>query len=191
MTLFIRSTILLSFLFTSTYAQTIDTTSNEYYRQKSLAIIREVVAINFYTKIGWVNDKEKLFSIEEEKQLDSIITAFEKETTIEIAIVTIDSLHTSKEKFEDFTLRIGNKWRIGKPDKANGVLIGLSVGHRRLRIQNGYGIEKLITNEETKTIISNYFTPYFKKEEYFNGMKNGLIALTELLRAKTKLNNSQ
>lgn len=184
MTLFIRSTILLSFLFTSTYAQTIDTTSNKYYRQKSIAIIREVVAINFYTKIGWVNDKEKLFSIEEEKQLDSIITAFEKETTIEIAIVTIDSLHTSKEKFEDFTLRIANKWRVGKPDKANGVLIGLSVGHRAIRIQNGFGIEKLITNEETKTIISNYFTPYFKKEEYFNGMKNGLIALTELLRSK-------
>ena len=40
-----------------------------------------------------------------------------------------------------------------KSRKKNGILIGISKGYRKIRIQNENGIEKIITDEETKSII--------------------------------------
>lgn len=55
---------------------------------------------------NWTNDYENLFSKEEETKLNQIISDFEKETTVEIAIVTIDTFKVSKEKLEDLSLHI-------------------------------------------------------------------------------------
>jgi uncharacterized protein len=55
-----------------------------------------------------------------------------------------------------------------------------------MRIENGYGIEKLITNSETSNIIYSVFIPYFKKNKYYDGTFNDMLKLIELLN--TKLN---
>ena len=50
-------------------------------------------------------------------KLNQIISDFEKETTIEIAIVTIDTSKVSKDKFEDLSLYIARTWVVGKKKK--------------------------------------------------------------------------
>lgn len=134
--------------------------------------------------VGWVNDFEQLFTDKQKKYLDSIIEDFKRQTEIEIAIVTIDSSATATEQFDSLTLIIANKWGVGQAGKDNGILIGISKGHRRIRIQNGYGIEKLITDNETKQIIDKYFVPEFKKGNYYNGTRNGMMKLFDLLKFK-------
>ncbi len=49
---------------------------------------------------GWTNDYEDLFNDSEEEKLDSIISAFEKESTTQICIVTLDTIYTTKENFD-------------------------------------------------------------------------------------------
>lgn len=114
--------------------------------------------------------------------MDSIIDKFEKETTNEIAIVTIDSSWTTKESFDSLTLAIARNWGVGKKDKNNGILIGISTGLRKIRIQNGYGIEAILTDAETKKIINDIIIPEFKKGNYFEGTKSGLLALMQKVR---------
>lgn len=82
-------------------------------------------------------------------------------------------------------MHIAQTWKIGKAEKDNGILIGISKGYRRIRIQNGNGIEKIITDEETKKIIENYFIPEFKKGEYYKGTLNGLREIINVLKSKT------
>lgn len=135
--------------------------------------------------IGWTNDLENIFSSEEESILDSIITAFEKESDIEISIVTLDSTLTSAELFNDLALHIARTWGIGKKDKDNGILICISTSHRRIRISNGYGIEKILSDEETNTLLNRYFLPKFKKTQFYLGTYDGLIALIKKLREKS------
>jgi uncharacterized protein len=137
-------------------------------------------------RTGWVNDFENLFTEEQELSLDSIISIYKVKTGIEIAIITLDTSVTSKDKFDDFTLHIANTWGVGEKEKNNGVLIAISEGHRKMRIQNGYGIEKLITDNETKSIIDFYFIPDFKKGDYYQGTLTGLTKLIELLNEKIK-----
>lgn len=135
--------------------------------------------------IGWTNDLENIYSPAEEMILDSIISVFEKETSIEISIVTLDSTLTSVELFNDLALHIARNWGIGKKDKDNGILICISTGHRRIRISNGYGIEQMLTDEETNALLNRYFLPKFKRTQFFQGTYDGLIALTKKLRDKS------
>jgi len=137
---------------------------------------------NLPKAIGYINDFENIFTDRQEKILDSLVRVFEKQTTIEIAIVTLDSSVTNKEEFDDYTLRLANYWGVGKKDKDNGILIGISSSLRKIRIQNGYGIENILTNEETKQIIDNYFIPNFKTGDFFEGTMQGTVKLMEKLK---------
>ena len=112
------------------------------------------------------------------------MSAFEKETTTQISIVTLDTIYTSKEKFDDLALHIANTWGVGQKDKNNGVTICISKGYRKIRICNGYGIEKVLSDEETKEIMDKYFITKFKQKEYFQSTLNGLLALVDTLRQK-------
>ena len=132
--------------------------------------------------LGWTSDYEHIFSTDQILELDSIISKFEKETTNEIAIVTIDSSWTTKEKFDSLILTIANDWSVGKKGINNGIVIGISSGLRKIRINNGYGIEEKLTDTETKRIIEDIILPEFKKGNYFVGTKNGLLALMQKVR---------
>jgi uncharacterized protein len=136
---------------------------------------------------GWITDWEFLFTDSEKLQLDSIILKFEKETTIQIAIVVVDTIQLrTKDKFDEFALFLANNWGVGQKGKDNGILVAISSRYRRIRICNGYGIEKCLSDSETKLIIDEDFIPYFKKGKYFDGTLNGLNKLINILRIKCK-----
>lgn len=130
---------------------------------------------------GWVTDYEKLYTKEQIKTLNDLISKFEKETSNEIAIVSLDSLRVTDETFEDLSLRIAQKWGIGKAGKDNGIVIVISKQYRKIRIQNGNGIEKKISDQETKVILNHYFIPDFKNNNYYSGTINGVLALMKKL----------
>jgi len=139
-------------------------------------------ADNIPNPTGYVNDYEKIFADNQKIILDSLIRAFEKQTTIEIAILTLDSSQTTALEFDDLVLKIAKKWGVGKKNKDNGILIGLSSSLRTMRIQNGFGIEKVLTNEDTQKIINIYCIPQFKKGDYFGGTKQFILALIDKLK---------
>jgi len=87
-------------------AQTTDSLKLESKKSVSLESYRQVFWDNLPKPHNWTNDYENLFSKEEETKLNQIISDFEKETTVEIAIVTIDTFKVSKEKLEDLSLHI-------------------------------------------------------------------------------------
>jgi uncharacterized protein len=176
-------TLILAFFILNSCAQ------NKNTAQKEIQSKREKFWQNLPKPVGWTNDWANLYNDKEEQTLDSLITFYTKKTTIQIALVTIDTNSVSKEKFEDLTLHIAKTWGVGLKGKDNGVLIGISPGYRTIRIQNGYGIEKLISDNETKKIIDSAFIPPFKKGQYFQGTVIGLTELMKLL--DDKLGNSK
>jgi uncharacterized protein len=131
--------------------------------------------------IGYVNDFEKIYTSEEIETLDSLIANYKKRTTIQISIITIDTTMMKKEELDSWTLKVMKAWGVGRKDKNNGILIGISRGYRVIRIQNGYGIEKILSNQKTKEIIDKDFIPFFKEAKYFEGTMNGLQALMKKL----------
>jgi uncharacterized protein len=126
---------------------------------------------------GYVNDYIGLFNPAQVATLDSMISQYEKETTNEVAILTIDTSWTPKASFDEFVLRVHNSWGVGKKDKNNGIVIGICPGYRVLRISNGYGIEPKLSDTETKAIIDEQIRPEYAKGNYFEGTRKGLQAI--------------
>jgi uncharacterized protein len=135
---------------------------------------------------GYVNDKEHLFSQEQQQYLEKLISDFEQKTSIEIALITIDSTMTTADSLEAYTLRLARAWGVGKKDKNNGMLIGISKAYREMRIQNGLGMEKLVSNGDTRQIIDTAFIPSFKKGDYYGGTLSGLTTLMKFLETKLR-----
>ncbi|HEY6899624.1 MAG TPA: TPM domain-containing protein [Puia sp.] len=131
--------------------------------------------------VGYVSDFEHLFTPGQVDTLDELLHAYEKRTTIEIAIITVDSSLTKSADFDFFVPMTMEAWGVGKKETKNGVMIGVSRMFRKIRIQNGAGIEKVMPNADTKKIIAEAFIPFFKKGQYYEGVLNGLKTLMQRL----------
>ncbi len=126
--------------------------------------------------VGFVNDCEEIFTQDQIKELNDIISKHEKQTTNEIAILTITSFEPYETLF-DYSLDLADYWRIGNKDKNNGVAIVFGQKIRQIRIQVGYGLENKLKDEEASIIIEKIIIPEFKKGDFYAGIKNGLIAI--------------
>jgi uncharacterized protein len=181
------NTIIIIFLFlTNAFGQTKDSTNNESLKIELDKLDGELQFGKYYRPLGIVSDYEGIFTSTEVYTLDSLVRQFKKETGITIAIITLDSLSTSKEKFDEFSLSIANLWGVGDKERDDGILIALSAGLRKLRINNGVGIEKILANNETAEIINKHFIPYFKKKQLFEGTYIGTTELINFIKTKIK-----
>ncbi|MFN8308865.1 MAG: TPM domain-containing protein [Chitinophagales bacterium] len=133
---------------------------------------------------GYVNDFENILTAKERAKLTRLITNYEKRTTNEIVVVTLPTTATDKNLFDSLTLYLAQRWRVGKATKSNGVLIGISAGYRIIRIQNGDGIVKVFSNEETKQIIDQIMAPQFKSGNYYKGIYDAVQAYKKGLKGK-------
>ncbi|MBL7743582.1 MAG: TPM domain-containing protein [Chitinophagaceae bacterium] len=130
--------------------------------------------------IGWTSDFAGLFTGAQVAYLDSLLAKHEKETSHEIAIVTLqlDSVYfPSVKEFEKFSLALFTKWGIGKKDKNNGLAILISPSLRKARIETGYGLEEKLTDQEARIIMDTIIIPAFKKGEYFTGLVAALRSI--------------
>ena len=91
-----------------------------------------------------------------------------------------DSAETNGLKgapLEDYSLQILRQWGIGNKEKNNGVLMLISTGDRKSRIEVGYGLEGALTDGVTGQIQDQYMIPYFRKGNYEEGIARGYEAL--------------
>lgn len=132
--------------------------------------------------LGYVNDYEKVFTAMERADLENFLSHGDKMTGIQIAVVSIDTSMVSKDSFDTYTLKLFNQWGIGDKQRNDGILIGFSRSYHRIRIQNGYGIEKKMPDEATKQIIDSVFTPRFREGKYYHGVLEGVNAILEKLQ---------
>lgn len=183
----IFSTLLFLILFYSPGTQAQDVPNYSPYNlmsQKQLQIYRQNLWDTLPAAIGWVNDYENLFTLEERHNLEKTLEHFEKETSIEICIVTLDSNMVSEEKFSEFSYRLMKIWGIGKISKSNGMVICISKDYKRLCVTTDFGIDKFITQNDKSRMINKDFVPFFSKNDYYDGTTNGLNAILSKISRK-------
>src|SRR3989344_3939142 len=114
---------------------------------------------------GYVNDFANLLT--DRGSLENELMLYEKNTTIEIDVVTIDSLPQDKTLFE-YGVELFSEWGIGKKGEDNGILVLIvkngTVGNR-MRIELGYGIQGYITGGEAGRILDEAM-PFYQQGDY-------------------------
>ena len=99
----------------------------------------------------------------------------DQRTTAQLVVVTVKSLKGAP--LEDYSLQVLRQWGIGNREKNNGVLMLISTGDRKSRIEVGYGLEGRLTDSFTGQIQDQYMIPYFRKGAYEEGIAKGYEAL--------------
>lgn len=82
-----------------------------------------------------------------------------------------------------YAFELGNRWGIGRKDKNNGVvmLIKSEPPDRGIFIATGYGTEGALPDITAGRIIRNTIGPYFRQQQYYQGIDAGLNDIIKAL----------
>ena len=127
----------------------------------------------------YVQDNAEALSGPVYRYLQSLGRQLDQKTTAQLVVVTVKSLHGAP--LEDYSLQILRQWGIGSREKNNGVLMLISTGDRKSRVEVGYGLEGALTDSLTGQVQDQYMLPYFRKGNYEEGIARGYEALAQAI----------
>ena len=128
-----------------------------------------------------VHDFANLLSPADRQALEKLSFDVDQKTTAEIVVVTVNSL--DGQPVEDYSHELFDKWGIGKRKANNGVLLLVAPNERRMWISTGYGVEALLTDALSGEIRDKHIIPYFKRQDFAGGIKDGANAIATVLLA--------
>ena len=126
---------------------------------------------------GSINDLEHVFTHQEIDKLESIVHEIRKSTTMEIAVVTLDTAATTSIGFDSTTNYIAKQWRLGNTIKKTGILIGVSKSIGKVSIQNASKMEEKISEEQAGKIVDSVMLPEFERNNPYEAVRLGILAL--------------
>lgn len=115
-----------------------------------------------------VHDDAHVLKQETIDHLEKQLAHYEDSTSNQIAILIISSLEG--ESIEDYSIKVAEKWALGKKDKDNGVLLLIAVDDHKMRIEVGEGLEGVLTDALSSRIIRNEMAPNFRRGDYESGV---------------------
>ncbi len=134
----------------------------------------------FPRPIGYVNDFANVLT--DTQTLEQELVAYEKNTTIEISLVTIDSL-PQDQTLATYAVEMFQEWGIGKKGEDNGILVIFvknGTVSNRMRIELGYGIQGYVTGAEAGRMLDNAL-PFYQAGDYQRAAESILIDLSDQL----------
>ena len=144
-----------------------------------LSALPVVAAVDYPQLAGFVTDDADMIDPVYESKITELAKKIEGATTVEIAVVTVESLEG--ESKETYAVKLFEQAGIGKKDKDNGLLILVAKQERKYRFEVGYGLEGVITDSMKVNIGDRIITPNFRNGEYGRGIYESMLVIEGLL----------
>lgn len=146
----------------------------------ALICISQVYAA--YPKITpYVNDLGNVLTDSQEADLNTMLAQIEKNTTVEIVIITVDN--TNGEDRVMYAARVGEENGVGKKTESNGVIILWSKDNERgLAMATGRGIESVLNDAKVGRILRDN-RPLFDNGTYYQGFQSIILSVSNEIGA--------
>lgn len=133
----------------------------------------------------WVQDYAEIFTASDERALLTKLRDYYDSTSNEFVVVTIPTLE-GDDPFE-YGMRLVDKWKIGKAEKDNGLLILIAYENndprkRKLQILVGDGLEGAITDLQSGRVLNQIMVPKLQQGRYAEAVDqafDAFIAMAE------------
>lgn len=146
--------------------------------------IDEVPNVHVTDRTQYVSNPSGVLSPQAVNQLNSMIASLWANTSAELVVVAVDEVDSSMTP-EEFATKLFEKWKIGKKDKDNGVLLLLSRDDHAAIIRTGYGVEGALPDIVAGRIIRNEMFPLYREEKYDEGTIKGVTTIINALSDPT------
>jgi len=130
---------------------------------------------------GYVNDFASVLADGDETYLEDYLRMLERDTSAEVAVVTVTSLDGMT--VEEYANRLFAEWGIGKKQRNNGVLLLVAVRDRSVRIEVGYGLEPILPDGRAGEIIRTAVIPEFRAGNIPRGIGQAIERIATIIRA--------
>lgn len=131
---------------------------------------------------GRVVDGAGLLDEQAEARISGQSKTLEAATGNQFVIVTVPTL--GGQNIEDFGLALGHHWGVGRAEHDDGIRLIVAPTERRVRIEVGYELEKIMTNARAQTIIDERILPRFGEGRMQDGIMAGADAIFAVLADK-------
>lgn len=132
-----------------------------------------------------VTDNANIIDQSYEAKIIQLAQEIEKDSTVEIAVVTVESLEG--ESIEMYAVELFKKAGIGKKDKDNGLLILVAKEEREAEFEVGYGLEGTVTDSMKVNIGERIIVPNFRNGDYGKGIYESMLVVQELLKGNQEV----
>ena len=115
---------------------------------------------------SYVVDTTNTLTKDEKSVLEEKLQAFHSSGEAEMYLVMVDSV--GDIPISEYTMQIAEKWKPGKKDVDNGLIVLIAKQDHKMRMEVGRGLEGVITDGAAGEILDNA-QPAFRKNEYGAG----------------------
>jgi uncharacterized protein len=129
--------------------------------------------------VARVVDQTGTLTAENRAALERMLEQFETRKGSQIAVVMVKT--TAGEPIEQFALRVGEQWKLGRKRVDDGAILVVAKDDRALRIEVGYGLEGALSDLTAKRIISDVITPRFREGDFFGGISAGIDRMIRVI----------
>jgi uncharacterized protein len=128
-----------------------------------------------------VVDAANIIPDADEAALTLKLAAVEAASSRQLVVATVPSL--GGYPIEDYGYQLGRQWGIGQKGANNGILLLVAPNDHKVRIEVGYGLEPIMTDALSGSIISERILPRFKAGDFPGGIDAGADAIIAQLQA--------
>lgn len=114
--------------------------------------------------------------------LETKLAAFEQERGSQVVVLMVAT--TAPEDIADYTQRLGDAWKIGRPNVGDGVLFVIAKDDRRLRIATAKTLEGAIPDLLARRILDQAVTPALRQGDYAGGISAGVDQILARIRGE-------
>jgi uncharacterized protein len=126
-----------------------------------------------------VVDQTATLTADNRAALERMLEQFEARKGSQIAVVMVKT--TAGEPIEQFALRVGEQWKLGRKRVDDGAILVVAKDDRALRIEVGYGLEGALNDATAKRIVSDVIAPRFREGDFFGGISAGLDRMIRVI----------
>lgn len=141
-----------------------------------MALSFQVFALEVPTLTGPVVDEAQFLSRSAHAAIESALLNLNQTEGVQFQVLIIDKL--VDETIEGYSIKVVDEWKLGKKGEDKAALFLISLEDRKMRIEVGRGLEGTLTDLITHRIIDEV-KPYFKKNDFDNGIALGLALMAQ------------
>jgi uncharacterized protein len=141
---------------------------------------RAALAQRALPAVARVVDETGTLSPAQQAALAGKLAALEERKGSQVAVVIVPT--TEPETIEEFSIRLGEAWKLGRKGVDDGAILVVALSDRRMRIEVGYGLEGALPDAVSKRIIAEVLAPSFRRGDFYGGIQaavDRMIAVVE------------
>jgi len=134
---------------------------------------------------GYVVDQARVLSPAAVAHLTDVASRLDHGGIAQIAVATVPASALADDSLEDYAVALFKKWGLGHGTKRDDGLLVLFVpgpsGHRKIRIEVGYGLEGILPDGKVGQIRTEQAFPYMRNDDYSGAAVHVVDALAGVL----------